>query len=478
MSTHDDGSSRWNRAVSRFVRALPILLLFASFGALPAAALESTNLDVPLGGTRRIHTGLQVRSVSVGGREIADVAAFQPDELVISGKRIGETEIQVIDRGGEVHTYVVRIGLPLSGLRDQLQRLFSNDKISISSVGASVVISGQVGDSQTATEVRNLVEAYVGSLATPGSVKISNLLTIAGTPQVQLEVRFAEVSRIALRQIGFNFWTNQGTLTGGLLSAGTAPQGLAPDLGSTALQRAAGLPVIASPIQGAFQFLFANSTTSAFPLSATLSLLSSRGFAKTLAEPTLVALSGQEASFLAGGEFPVPIPQALGQVVIEYKKFGIQLKFQPFVLGDESIQLKLATSVSDIDPTAGISMNQVTVPGLTQRESSTTVRLRDGQSFAIAGLLSDKMRSTVNKVPLFGDIPLLGTLFRSNSFRREESELLVVVTAHLVQPVGAGRRLAMPGGDEISDPNDLELFLLGFEERHKRAPLGRVGFLR
>jgi pilus assembly protein CpaC len=454
------------------------LLFFTALGATSALGAESSYFDVPLGGTRRIHTGVQVRSVSVAGRDIAEVAAFPPDELVISGKRIGETEIQLTDRSSAVYAYVVRVGLPVAGLHDKLQKLFGNDKISISSVGASVVLSGEVRDIQVATEVRHLVEAYVGSLVPSGSVTVSNLLTIAGAPQVQLEVRFAEVSRVALRQIGFNFWANQGSTTGGLLSSGTNPQGLAPELGSATLQQAAGLPVIASPIQGAFNLLFAGSATSAFPFSATLSLLSSRGFAKTLAEPTLVALSGQEASFLAGGEFPVPIPQALGQVVVEYKKFGIQLKFQPFVLGDDSIQLKLATSVSDLDPTVGITMNQVTVPGLTQRESSTTVRLRDGQSFAIAGLLSDKMRSTVNKVPLLGEIPLLGALFRSNSFRREESELLVVVTAHLVQPIGEGRRLALPGENEVSDPNDVELFLLGFEERHKRAPVGKMGFIR
>src|SRR5262249_11635260 len=154
--------------------------------------------------------------------------------------------------------------------------------------------------------------------------------------------------------------------------------------------------------------------------------------------------SGQPASFLAGGEFPVPMPQALGQVGIDYRKFGIQLQFVPTVVGRD-IQLKMAATVSDIDFTLGIRILAVTVPGLTERHSETTVRLQDGASFAIAGLLSDKVRSQVDKVPALGDLPVLGMLFRSTSYRREESELLVVVTAHLVRP--NGEKPLLPGED-------------------------------
>ena len=165
-------------------------------------------------------------------------------------------------------------------------------------------------------------------------------------------------------------------------------------------------------------------------------------------------------------------------ISVEFKKFGVQLRFTPYVLGDDTIQLKLSTIVSDIDFSIGLRLANATVPGLTQRESGTTVRLRDGQSFAIAGLLSDKMRSTVDKVPLLGDLPILGALFRSSSFQREESELLVVVTPRLVTPLGKGEHVLMPGEDEISEPGDLELFLLGIGESHAAAPKGRVGFMR
>jgi pilus assembly protein CpaC len=192
-----------------------------------------------------------------------------------------------------------------------------------------------------------------------------------------------------------------------------------------------------------------------------VSLLEQNQLAKTLAEPTLVAMTGQEARFLAGGEFPIPLSTGLGGLSVLFKKFGIQLKFLPTVLSDGVINLHLETEVSEIDPSLGVSLGGFVVPGLTSRQSETTVRLRDGQSFAVAGLLSDRVRSTVGKVPLLGEIPILGALFRSTSYRRDESELLVVVTARLVRPVSAHDAPFMPGSGETNDPDDFELFLLG-----------------
>src|SRR5262249_34655573 len=274
-----------------------------------------------------------------------------------------------------------------------------------------------------------------------------NLLRVVGDNQVQLEVSFAEVSRTALKQIGINMWAKDSSSspewTGGLVSPGTGIPGLIPQLStntsggaqSDTLTNAGGLPIIQSPLTGTFGAVFAPETGSTFPFSAALSVLSQRGYARTLSEPTLVALSGQSASFLAGGEFPIPLPQALGQVSVDYKKFGVELQFLPTVVGN-IIQLKMGATVSDVDPTLGIRLASVTVPGLTERHSDTTVRLRDGDSFAIAGLLSDRVRSQVDKVPGLGDLPVLGLLFRSTSYQREETERLVVVTVHLVRPDG------------------------------------------
>jgi pilus assembly protein CpaC len=461
--------------MARLANALVVVVLLTG-----AARAEQSYVDVSAGGSKHVRVGTPVAKVSVAGRDVADVAAFPPDELVITGKKIGETEINVWDKQGDVHTYVVRVTIPIEGLRNRLQTLYPGQKVDVQAVGTSVILTGQVKDVMAAAEIEKMAAAYLG-----GAAQVTSLLQVAGAQQVQLEVKFAEVSRSALRQMGVNLWTkNAGNdVAGGLLGTGTNLPGVIPQIsqdaalqGQTLLPN--GLPAITSPISGAFSLIFTSSASGQFPITATLSLLASHGFAKTLAEPTLVALSGQEASFLAGGEFPVPLPAALGTTVVEYKKFGIALKFTPFVLGDETIQLKMMTSVSDVDFSLGIRLAQVTVPGLTQRESTTTIRLRDGQSFAIAGLLADKIRSTVDKVPGLGDLPILGALFRSTSFRHDETELLVVVTAHIVNPMDKGTHIPMPGEDEVSDPNDLELFLLGIGEAHAPAPAGKVGFLR
>jgi pilus assembly protein CpaC len=429
----------------------------------------------------------------VATREIADVAAFPPDDLLITGKQIGVTQISCWTRGNAITALTVQVVVPTDALQAQLQQLFPDQRITVKGVGSTIVLSGQVRDLNASTDMEKVATAYAamfgggGAPGQPGSVaRVSNLLQVGGSHQVQLEVRFAEVSRNVIRALGFNFWSKPSTpggtvITNGLLSPGTIPgNALAPDFGAAGatLQQANGLPVLANPLQSAFSLLVATPVGSAFPLSATLNLMASRGFAKVLAEPTLVALSGQEANFLAGGEFPIPIPSGLGNVTVTYKKFGIALKFTPFVLGDQTVQLKMDTSVSDIDTSLGIQSGGVTVPGLTQRESATTVRLRDGQSFAIAGLLSDRIRNSVSKVPLLGDIPVLGMLFRSQSFRRDETELMVVCTVHLVSPLGAGETIQLPGEDEISHPGDLELFFLGTVESHKKVPVGRVGFIR
>jgi pilus assembly protein CpaC len=200
-----------------------------------------------------------------------------------------------------------------------------------------------------------------------------------------------------------------------------------------------------------------------FPFSAMLSILESNGLAKVLAEPTLVTLSGQQARFLAGGEIPIPLTGGLGQIHVEWKKFGVILEFTPTVIAQDTIHLDLKAEVSEIDPTLSIVIAGTSIPGLTSRQSSTTVRLGDGQSFAIAGLLSDKTRSQIDKVPVLGSIPILGALFRSTQFQHSESELLVVVTAHLAQPVAPHQLPPMPTDREGNDPGDFALFLMGWD---------------
>jgi pilus assembly protein CpaC len=309
------------------------------------------------------------------------------------------------------------------------------------------------------------------------------------------------VSRTALKQIGVNLWhRSPDNYSVGLFT----PQSVTPTpakqppftledgsgglVGEIPPMGGNGTSIVTPPIVGAFSAIFGLGNDYDYPFAAALSVLANRGFARTLAEPTLVALNGEKASFLAGGEFPVPLPTGLGQIAIEWKKFGVQLEFVPTIV-NETIQLRMEMTVSDLDFSLGIKLNNVTVPGLIKRFSATTVRLRDGQSFAVAGLLSDKVRSNVDKVPWLGDLPILGTLFRSTRYQREETELLVVVTARLVRPLGERPRL--PGEDTRADPSDLELFFLGIHESRPggelrppstrvkaRRPQGPVGFKR
>ena len=328
-------------------------------------------------------------------------------------------------------------------------------------------------------------------------------MKVTGDQQVQLEVRFAEVARSGLREIGVNFFhkstdgrtvagmTGHGVNPGDFLNTttnpsmpGTGPYGAWTDrLGARALPPDVHAPQFTDGFN-----LWVSALVKDFPFSAMLSLLEQTGLAKVLAEPTLVTLSGQQAKFLAGGEIPIPITGGLGQVHVEWKKFGIILEFTPTVIGQETIHLDLKAEVSDIDPTLNVIIAGTTVPGLTSRQSSTTVRLGDGQSFAIAGLLSDKTRSQIDRVPFLGNIPILGALFRSTQFRRDESELLVIVTAHLAHPLAPHQVPQLPTERELNHPSDLELFLLGWDSGGKPAartaaaveggPTGARGFAR
>ena len=354
--------------------------------------------------------------------------------------------------------------------------------------GDLIVLSGEVSDvrlPERATEVAKL-----------HAEKIANLIRVTGNQQVQLEVKFAEVSRNGLREMGFNFFHKDaaGRFVGGMANSGTNPGAF---LGIPGAGTSARPEVYPGSPGGGFSIFFSGLPN--FPFSTMLSLLESSGLAKMLAEPTLVAMSGQEARFLAGGEFPIPYSTGLGAVTVQWKKFGIMLAFTPTVVSDGLLNLKLSTEVSDIDASRTVTVGGYSIPGVTSRQSDTTVRLGDGQSFAIAGLMSSRMRSQIDKIPLLGDLPILGALFRSVSYSRDESELLVVVTAHLARPMSPHEVPRLPTEDEQNDPNDFALFLLGSEGRGppdskrghiggdagvgtvaggRRGPAGELGFIR
>jgi pilus assembly protein CpaC len=460
------------RAIGSLAALAALLLLPSALLAQKKKSMEPRDVVVELNGSEHVKIDRTIRRVSVGNVEIADVAAFPPDQLLITGKKLGHTTAAVWVSDDDVVPVSIVVGYPARTIEAAIRGAAPGVKdLKVENAGTTLIISGEVTNAADAARAEEIARGFTPS-TTAAAIeppKVLNLLRVSGDQQVQLEVTFAEVSRSGLKQIGINFWQKsiKDNYAGGLINPSSQLPGLGQDInpkvdpGSLQNDTEPGLPVIAQPLTGAFGAIFALGADYDFPFSAALSVLANNGYARTLAEPTLVALSGQEAAFLAGGEFPMPLPQALGQVVVEFKKFGVQLNFTPTVV-DDTIRLKLAMTVSDLDFSLGIKLATVTVPGLTQRHSSTTIQLKDGQSFAIAGLLSDKVRSNVDKVPGLGDLPILGMLFRSTSYRREETELLVVVTAHLVRP--QGERPKVPGEDTASDPSDLELFLLGSAE--------------
>jgi pilus assembly protein CpaC len=443
-------------------------------GAAQKFALE-------MGQNRLLIISEAIVRVSVADPKVADLKVITQTQLLLTARGVGTTDLTLWNKHDEPLVLSLGVTRNLDALRQQLAELFPHEKLTVTPAGGDLVIlSGEVSDVRIPERAADVAKLH--------AEKVANLIHVFGNQQVQLEVKFAEVSRNGLREIGVNLFHRDaaGRFVGGVANSGTNPGSFLaiPGTGSAAVP-----DVYPGSPGGAFSIFFSGLPN--FPFSAMLSLLETSGLAKMLAEPTLVAMSGQEARFLAGGEFPIPYSTGLGAVTVQWKKFGIMLAFTPTVVSDGMMNLKLATEVSDVDPSRSVTINGFSIPGVTSRQSETTVRLSDGQSFAIAGLMSSRMREQVDKIPFLGDLPILGALFRSTLYTRDESELLVVITAHLARPMAPHEVPRLPTEDEQNDPNDLELFLLGSEGRGApkqesgravgapvRGPAGELGFIR
>jgi pilus assembly protein CpaC len=443
------------------------------------------SLKLEMGQNRLLILSEPTGRVSVAEPRVADLKVVTPTQLLLTAKGVGVTDLTLWNRRDEPLVLALEVTRNLESLRKQLGDLLPGENIVVTAAGDLVVLSGEASDVRVPDRALEIAQLH--------AEKVANLIKVRGNQQVQLEVKFAEVSRRGLRQMSVNLLHQDalGRFVGGAAGPNTNPGSplAVPGAGSFGIP-----PVYPGDRASTFSLFF--SGIPRFPLSAMVSLLESNGLAKILAEPTLVSLSGQEAKFLAGGEFPVPFSTNFGQTSVSWKKFGIILNFTPTVIDEKTIHLKLASEVSDVDPARGVNIGGFFVPGLTSRQSETTVRLGDGQSFAIAGLLSNRVRSQIDKVPLLGDLPVLGALFRSVDYRRDESELLVVITARLAKPLAPHEVPALPTDDELNDPGDFELFLLGLEGKGAppragtssppplpaatpvRGPSGQIGFIR
>lgn len=431
-----------------FVAFLPMLVVFASQDAKAAdrgrvvrLTPEATqSLTVAIGATETFRTGAAFVDLVVGDPDIADVMPLTDQSFYIHGRRLGTTTVSAYNNEKSlIGSIEVEVSYNTHRLQAELRRRLPGSRIEVSSINGRIVLAGAVSDGVTIEKAMEFARQFGN--------EVVNSMTVSQPQQVMLEVRFLEVSRNAGRDLGVK-WD--------LGSAGSNFQA------STGL---GGSPAASSP----FGTILGQIFTRGGKADVVIDALEQRGLARRLAEPNLVAMSGQSASFLAGGEYPYPVAGgANGQITVAFKKFGVSVNFLPTVLADGVINLKIEPEVSQLDYTNVVNTGTTNVPALIVRRANTQVELRDGQSFAIAGLLQATNADALKQLPWLGDVPVIGVLFRSASFEKKETELVMIVTPRLVQPAPPGTRLRTPLDDNVP-ANDPDRFLLGRQETPKTA---------
>jgi pilus assembly protein CpaC len=392
------------------------------------------------------------KRVNVAQPEIADVNLISPTALLVTAKKPGSTQIIIWDDSEKAQVLEVLVDYDLIALNDAFKTQFPNAKIEATAANGSIMLRGRAPNLDVAEQAVALATPYsTQGGATGGQGKVLNFLEIAGGQQIMLQVRFAEVSRVASNELGFHVAATDGNfLFGGGLAERPNPIG-----GLSNLTPGTGVPTSAT--------VFGAAGIGGTRFEMLIAALRENSLLRVLAEPNLTAMSGQEANFLAGGEIPIPVPQDSGggssTITIEYKEFGVGLKFVPVVLGDGKIRLKCAPEVSDLDYTNAVTLQGFRVPAITKRSLSTTVELKEGQTLALAGLLNSRITSSSSVVPLLGDLPVIGALFRSQSYNRQETELVVLVTPRLVAGLNPDQVPALPG-EKWRAPTEGELFWL------------------
>ncbi len=448
--------------------AIPLALVPASPAAAQAVSRPANDIVLSIGRGQLVTVGGAMADVFVANDQVADVQVKSANQLYVFGKAGGETTVYASNgRGDVIWSANIRVGSNIDSVDQMLRMAMPDAKVTVSTMGTNTfLLTGTVGAPEDAAEAQRLVQAFVGKEA-----NVITRLKLATPMQVNLRVRFAEVSRTLVRNIGtnltsidgssgFQFGLGQGRQfsttfrPGSATGVGNAVSTYIPDPNDpTKFIQVSGTSV--SPI-GVGTTLAGAGRLFGLDLLGALDLGETVGLVTTLSEPNLTALSGETADFLAGGEYPIPISQGLGTTSIEYKRFGVSLAYTPTVLSNGRISIRVRPEVSELSAQGSITLNGFQVPALTVRRAETTIELGSGQSFMIAGLMGNSSNSTVKKLPGAGDLPILGSLFRSNSFQRGETELVIVVTPYLVQPVDA-KDIKLPT-DGYQNPNILQQF--------------------
>jgi pilus assembly protein CpaC len=442
-------------AFSFLLSAFSLLLPYPCWGqGPPRITLETTSpqkLNLTVGKSIIITSPGPVKRVSLVASEIADAMVLTPHQIYLTGKAPGVTNLTLWGVDNKVSAILdLEVSMDTSRLKEMLHKILPEEKdIKVNYTHDSITLYGTVSSTSNLSQVLALTQSYL-----PKEGKVINLLEVAGVHQVMLEVRVAEMSRSLLRRLGFNF----NYLT---------PHG---NFGLSLLNRLTSVNQFNIPGTGGISGSISESVNAVLrfsshgtPWTVFIDALKEQGLLKVLAEPTLITLSGKTANFLAGGEFPIPVPQSSGAggttITIEYKPFGVGLNFSPTVLSNKKISMQVAPEVSELDFSRAVTIGGFVVPAITTRRVSTVIELADGQSFAIAGLLNEQIRENIQKFPILGEIPVLGALFRSSSFQKNETELIIIVTPHLVKPLDMAKQ-TLPT-DQFIEPDDFEFYLLG-----------------
>lgn len=441
-----------------FVTCLLATMLFANDVFAQRAITKVTdekhagNLMVPMNQSEVIRLDVPFANLLVGNPKIADVLALTDRSIYVLGKELGTTSLIISDTRKQLIAVLnIVVSHDIEGLKARLFEVLPDEKIEVWEANGSIILKGGISSSTRMTQALAVAKRYA-----PDPSTVVNLLSVKGSQQVMLAVRFAEVARTVVKELGLNTTLNHSKIsisTGDGISA-------------------------SSFLAAAFTKLGLGTVLGVGPLNIGLlfDALEQKGVVKTLAEPNLIALSGDTATFLAGGEFPVPVARDTDDggvtITIEFKPFGVSLSFTPTVLDGGLINLVVAPEVSRIDTANSVTISGFNIPGLTVRRAKTTVELRDGQSFAIAGLIQSDFEDTIRQIPGLGNVPILGALFRSTDFTRDETELVIVVTPYLVKPSEPGN-LKSPT-DTIVPASDADMFLFGRTEGKKFGMTGTV----
>jgi len=412
--------------------------------------LSAKDIHVDIDGAELIKFDGEVSEIFIANPDIADVQLSNKTTAYVFGKSTGSTKLFALNNAGkEVLNAEIIVNINLTNLRKLIASYDPHELIEVTAIPGGVLLEGPVDSPKIADDIRSLAQNYLnnyqestqGSSQTSTSVVI-NRLSIKPPVQVNLRVKVAEVARNVINELGFN-WQDVIGNTGNFKFGA---------LGNRAPFTA--LPIATNNVTSIFQkatpqginnisaigFGYQNSNVD---INGAIDLLSHEGLVTILAEPNLVAVSGETATFLAGGEFPYPIPQDFGNTTIEFKQYGVSLAFTPTVLDGNLISMRVRPEVSELDPLSGITLFGISVPGILTRRAETTIQLGSGQTFAIAGLLQNTVRSQIEGLPGLADLPVLGALFRSNAFNRGDTELVILITPYLVEP-SSGKELALP----------------------------------